>query len=54
MYELLAFISAYVHKETVQQNKLAMVLEKIEQEKWDGPFAYEDAKKYLDAIVLWE
>ena len=54
IYELLAYISAYVHQETVVQNQLAKKLETIEQEAEDGPFTLDEVEVYLESLVSWK
>lgn len=48
MYELLAYVSSYVHTKTQQQNQLAKKLEQIKLEESDWPFTVEEAKAFLD------
>lgn len=50
MYELLAYVSSYVHDRVQEQNKLADKLENIKQEDGDGPFTVDEAKDFLSSM----
>lgn len=47
MYELLSFVSSYVHKKTEKEIKLHTQLQKIKEEPGYGPFNFEEAKLFL-------
>ena len=54
MYELLAYVSWYVHLQTLKEQKLSEQLESIKNEEGDGPFSYDEAKQYLDKLIPWK